>query len=640
MDQNIYYSGNDLGAVYEKTHTAFRLWAPTADEVRLKLFQEGDGDCLKETLAMKRDVQGTWFLDVQGDLNHTYYTYELVRGGTAVETQDPYSVATGVNGQRSMVLALGETDPPGFETDRGPFVKHRTDMVITEISVADVTADASANSGFPGKYPGLVEAGTKNAAGKPTGFDYLKELGITHVQIMPAYDFGSVDEACPEKKQYNWGYDPVNYNVPEGSYSTDPFHGEVRVREFKEMVAAFHKAGIGVILDVVYNHTYDLNSCFQKCEPDYYYRKNKDGYSDASACGNEVASEQPMMRKYIVDSVCYWVNEYHVDGFRFDLMGVLDIKTMNELSARLKEIRPDIVLYGEGWTGGDSTIPYYDRALKQNARLLDGIGMFSDDIRDNVRGHVFNLTERGFVNGQKNLENAMRFGVTASVWHPQVDYRQYAYSAGPWAESPENTISYVSCHDNLTLWDKLSVSCPDADREQKLAMNRLAAAIVFTSQGVPFFLIGEEAARSKPVEGKDEVAENSFNLPLYTNAIRYDREEWQEALTDYYTGLIAFRKKHPLLRMAKAKKIQKKLRFVDGLGEQLVAFTLKNKTEQIFTVYNAGKTDAEIPLPDDGEWEIYIDGTRAGIQPLGSVRKTVTAGAVSCMVLVRTAVKS
>lgn len=635
MDQNNYYQGNDLGAVYGKTYTTFRLWAPTADEVNLKLYQEGNGDCLIETAAMKPDVQGTWFLQKQGDLNHIYYTYELIRNGKCVETQDPYSVATGVNGLRSMVLDLQETNPDGFETDKGPEVKSRTDMVIAEISVADVTGDASANAGYPGKYKGLTETGTKNKKGQATGFDYLKELGITHVQIMPAFDFASVDEAQPDKEQYNWGYDPLNYNVPEGSYSTDPFHGEVRVREFKEMVAAFHKAGIGVIMDVVYNHTFDLNSCFQKCEPDYYYRKDGDKYSDASACGNEVASDQPMMHKYIVDSVCHWVKEYHIDGFRFDLMGVLDIDTMNDISSSLKKIKPDIVLYGEGWTGDDSTLPYYERALKQNARMLDDIGMFSDDIRDNVRGHVFYNEECGFVSGEPELENAVRYCVAASVWHPQVDYRKYTYSDTAWADSPQNTISYISCHDNLTLWDKLSVSRPDADKELKLAMNRLAASIVFTSQGVPFFLIGEEAARTKPLKDGTGVAENSYDLPLYTNAIRYDRDADQEELLKYYKGLIAFRKAHALLRLKTAAEVQEKLRFVEEMKKSVVAFTLKDETEQIFVIYNANETEVTVDMPDDGTWNLYIDGTNAGTKPLGSAKKTVTVPALSCYVMCR-----
>lgn len=635
MDQNNCYPGNDLGAVYQKDSTAFRLWAPTADEVNLKLYREGNGDCLIEKTAMKPDVQGTWYVKKQGDMNHVYYTYELVRGGKCVETQDPYSVAAGVNGLRSMVLDLRETDPDGFDTDKGPEVKSRTDLVITEISVADVTGDASANAKYPGKYKGLAETGTKNKKGQATGLDYIKELGVTHVQLMPVYDFGSVDESQPDTEQYNWGYDPVNYNVPEGSYSTDPFHGEVRVRELKELVAAFHKAGIGVIMDVVYNHTYDLNSCFQKCEPDYYYRKDGERYSDASACGNEVASDQPMMRKYIVDSVCHWVKEYHMDGFRFDLMGVLDLDTMNAVSAALKKIKPDIVIYGEGWTGDSSTLPYYTRALKQNARMLDGVGMFSDDIRDNVRGHVFYNKERGFISGKPGMENAIRYGVAASVWHPQVDYRQYEYSAGSWAKSPQDTISYISCHDNLTLWDKISVSRPDADQKRKLAMNRLAASIVFTSQGIPFFLIGEEAARTKPLKDKPGVAENSFNLPLFTNAIRYDRTNEQEGLLDYYKGLIAFRRAHSLLRLNTAGDVQKKLRFVEDTPESVVAFTIKDETGQVFVIYNANEKEVSVDLPDHDAWDLFIDGVHAGTKSLGIVKKTVTVPGVSCYVMCR-----
>ena len=319
--QGDFYKGEDLGASYNKNNTAFRIWAPTADGVSVCLYERGDGVCLMDETPMKRDVQGTWFLKKSGDLDKIYYTYKITRNGKTVETQDPYSVATGVNGQRSMVLDLKETDPKGFAEDKGPQVKNKTDMVICEISVADITGDASSNVKNRGKFLGLTEAGTKNDKGQATGLDYLKQLGITHVQIMPAFDFASIDESHPEIVQYNWGYDPVNYNVPEGSFSTDAFRGEVRIREMKEMVAALHKAGIGVIMDVVYNHMFDAKqSCFEKAEPDYFFRKKNGKYSDASACGNEVASEHPMVRKFIVDSVCYWAKEYHMDGFRFDLM--------------------------------------------------------------------------------------------------------------------------------------------------------------------------------------------------------------------------------------------------------------------------------------------------------------------------------
>lgn len=632
MQQECYF-GDDLGTKYQKTSTSFRLWAPTADAVSVCLYRHGDGDCLIEEIPMEPDEKGTWFLEKQGDLNEVYYTYKLVRGGSETETQDPYSVAVGVNGERSMVINLRETDPLGFSVDRGPKVESKTDLIVCEISVADMTADASAGVKHSGKYIGLTEHGTKNAAGQATGLDYLKELGVTHVQLMPAYDFGSIDEA--EEGQYNWGYDPINYNVPEGSYSTDPFHGQVRIREFKEMVAAFHKAGIGVIMDVVYNHMFDVkNSCFEKAEPDYFFRKKGEVYSDASACGNEVASEHPMVHKYIVDSVCYWAKEYHIDGFRFDLMGVLDVDTLNDLSARLKKINPSIVLYGEGWTGGDSILPSYQRALKKNVRLLDDIGMFSDDIRDTTRGHVFYSKECGFVNGKTKYENAVRYSVAGAVWHPQVDYGAYRYTAGgPWARTPCDTVSYVSCHDNYTLWDKLTVTRPKSSIKERFAMNRLAAAMVFTAQGMPFFLSGEEIARSKPVEGSDEVSENSYNLPLFTNAIRYDRTAGQEALLQYYKGLIAFRKAHKGLRFSTSEQVQRDIRFVEGLMANVVAFTVKCEAERLFIVYNANKKAVQVDLPDDGTWDVYIDGVQAGVKKLRTAVRSVEVNGISCMVL-------
>lgn len=634
MQQRIPYDGNDLGAVYTKKYTAFRLWAPTADAVTLCLYREGDGDCLSDTLPMKRDVQGTWTIRVDGDLRHVYYTYRLERSGKTVELQDPYSVAVGVNGQRSMVLDLKETDPENFKEDHGPVFSNRTDLVICEISVLDSTADGSSGVKYPGKYLGLAEKGTKNKEGEATGLDYLKSLGITHVQIMPMYDFASIDEAAPKKREYNWGYDPLNYNVPEGSFSTDPFHGEVRIREMKEMIAAFHREGIGVIMDVVYNHTYDLDSCLQKCEPDYYYRMNGTRYSNASACGNEIASEQPMMRKYIVESVCYWAREYHVDGFRFDLMGVLDIDTMNEISRRLKEINPYIILYGEGWTGGTSTMPEFRRAMKRNARMLDGIGMFSDDIRDMVRGHVFYNKDCGYVSGKEKMKVAVRYCATGGVWHPQVDYAAYTYAVGgTWTDTPEKVINYVSCHDNLTLWDKLQISRPDCDAGERLAMNRLAAAMVFTAQGVPFFLSGEEFARTKPAGKNGEVSENSYNLPYETNVLRYDWNDEQKELQQYYRGLIAFRKAHKGLRMTDAEEIRQNILFMEMTSEQTIAFIIRQPEETLLVAYNASGRKETLLLPDDRTWTLYIDDLHAGTEPIGSVHSNMELPATGCVVL-------
>lgn len=613
------YLGNDLGANYTKENTVFKLWAPLASDVSLCLYSAGDGDCLIEEVKMI-SKDGVWTAQKEGNLNKTYYTYKVNNNGVVKETVDPYAKAVGVNGIRSMVIDLSITNPDGFDSDKGPKVNNKTDLIVTEISVVDNSIDESANSICPGKYPGLSP-------------EYFNELGVTHVQLMPSYDFGSIDEAS-DNPQYNWGYDPVNYNVPEGSYSTDPFHGEVRIKEFKEMVQRFHKAGLGVIMDVVYNHTYNIDdSCFQKTVPDYYYRKNGDKYSDASACGNEFASDMPMASKYIIDSLCYWAKEYHIDGFRFDLMGVLDIDTMNKASRKLHEINPDIVLYGEGWTGGDSTLNSSLRALKVNDHMLHSVGMFSDDIRDAIKGHVFDLDKPGFVNGATGMENDIMFSVCGAVEHPQVDYDKYTYTnSGAWAKSPEYTVNYVSCHDNLTLWDKFGITCPKASDDEKVAMNKLAAAIVFTSQGIPFFLTGEEMARTKPVEGSDEVSENSYNLPVYTNAIHYDRKEEFIDLWDYYKGLIEFRKAHKALKLDSKEKVANQIKFLK-CDENMVVFTVEEQEDKLLVAYNANDKDMEIDLPL-GKFDVCINHDKAGNTALETLKEKARVVAKSCLVAV------
>lgn len=634
------YNGNDLGAVYSKQSTQFRLWAPTADKVRICFYATGNDTEAVEIQDMNRDEGGTWVYTKEGDLHKLYYTYLVTVNGKEQETNDPYGKATGVNGKRSMVVNLEKTNPEGFENDHGPEVKKWTDIVVYELSVLDTTSDETCNAKHPGKYIGLVETGTKTANGTPTGLDHILDLGVTHVQIMPSYDFGSIDESKPDEPQYNWGYDPINYNVPEGSFSTDPFHGEVRIKEYKEMVQGFHKQGLGVIMDVVYNHTYDIdNNCFQKCVPDYYYRMTEDGeYSDASACGNEVASDHPMVRKFIIDSLKYWVSEYHIDGFRFDLMGVLDIETMNLAAEELRAINPEIIIYGEGWAGGPSTLPDKERALKCNVPALVGVGAFSDDIRDGIRGDVFIEEEIGFISGRQDMENDIRYSVVGATRHPEIDYDAYEYSEGPWAKNPVDIVNYISCHDNLTLWDKISVSCPDATEEEKLAMNRLGAGMIFTSQGIPFFLSGEEFARTKPIEGTDEVCENSYNMPFYTNVMRYDRLEEYKDLYEYYKGIIAFRKAHEGLRLATAEEVRKAVHFIDDLPKNVVAFTVTTDEETIFVVYNGNKEAVKVDLPEAGAWDICIDNDKASkdaLRTLTEADKTVEVQGVACFVAVK-----
>jgi pullulanase len=631
------YLGNDLGAVYTAEKTVLKLWAPAAERVQVCFFAQGDGDCMTSSSDMMRMEGGVWMLEKCGNLDEVYYTYLVTIDGVTKETVDPYAKAAGVNGMRSMVVDLNDTNPGGFLEDRGPQLERPTDAVICEVSVRDITADKSSAIQNKGKFLGLAERGTKSPEGIPTGLDYLKDLGVTHLQLMPCYDFGSIDEANSSENQYNWGYDPVNYNMPEGSYSTDPFHGKVRIREMKTMIHEIHAAGLGVVMDVVYNHTYDIeNSCFQKTAPDYFYRMDGAAYSNGSGCGNEVATERPMVRKYIIDSLVYWAKEYHIDGFRFDLMGVLDLETMQQISDTLHALRPDILLYGEGWTGGASVYPDRKRAIKANISKLSGVGAFSDDIRDSVRGHVFYPLETGFISGKKHMENDIRYSVAGASLHPQVDYGAYTYTAsGPWAKNPEDVINYISCHDNLTLWDKLKVSCPDATDEEILAMNRLGAAIVFTSQGIPFFLSGEEFGRTKPIKGSEELCENSYNMPGYTNFIRYDRAYENRELISYYKGLIAFRKKHKALCMAKAEDVRKDLRFVENLPEDVLAYTVTDGKETLFVAYNAGTKPITIEVPEPGNFKVCITGTRAGTESLGDISGQTDVPPKSAIIAVR-----
>lgn len=629
------YDGNDLGANYTGEKTVFRLWAPSAEEVVLCLYREGSGDNLIEKKEMARSEGDTWVASCEGDLDKTYYTYLVTVDGVTREAGDPYAKAAGVNGIRSMVINLEQTNPEGFAQDHGPALERYTDAIVCEVSVADITGDRTAGAKHPGKYLGLAESGTRTENGMPTGLDYLAGLGITHVQLMPSYDFGSIDESKPEKEQYNWGYDPVNYNVPEGSYATDAFHGEVRVREFKEMIQALHRKGLGVIMDVVYNHTYSVEDCcLHRCVPNYYHRRREDGtYSDASACGNEIASERPMVQKYILDSVTYWAREYHIDGFRFDLMGVLDLDTLQKVYLQLKEINPHIIVYGEGWTGGASVLAEELRGMKSQIRKIDGVGAFSDDIRDGIRGDVFISREPGFVTGKMGADNDIRYCVVGASRHSQVDYTRYTYSDGPWAKNPCDVVNYISCHDNLTLWDKIHAVLPDISQEEAVARNRLGAAVVMTSQGIPFFLHGEEFGRTKPVLGSDQVSENSYNLPLYTNAIRYDRAEEFSDLMGYYQGLIQLRRAHAGFRMASAEEVQSKLTFID-VDEDVVAYMIQDGTEEIFVAFNPTFRAVEIGIPSPSRFSVMVNQDRAGLTALDEVEGGVTVEPLSALIAI------
>lgn len=629
------YTGNDLGAVYSPKMTRFKVWAPEAESVKLNLYKQGEGDNLIDQHIMKKSANGTYVFEKQGDCNGIYYTYTVVNHGEEQEAVDPYTKAAGVNGQRGMVINLEKTNPQGFELDGYRNPEHITDAIIYEGSVRDFTMDESSGVFHNGKFLGLTEANTTNHFGEATALDYISGLGVTHVQILPAFDFETVDEKN-QKAQYNWGYDPDNYNVPEGSYAVSPYDGAVRIQEMKQMVLALHSRGIGVIMDVVFNHTYRRDdSNLQKIVPGYYYRSDETGYTDGSGCGNEVASDRPMVQKLIVDSLIYWAKEYHIDGFRFDLMGVLDIDTMNVITERLKEIRPDIYLYGEGWNGGPSSLAEEKRAFKASAKKMSGIGMFNDDIRDTIKGSVFYDDHLGFVNGGTHLENALRYGITGAVAHPQVDYD--AYGSKPWAKEPGQSINYVSCHDNYTLWDKLSVSCPEASEEKKKAMNRLCAAIVFTSQGVPFIQAGEEFLRSKPLPEKKGFAENSYNMPDEVNSIKWDNIHEYPDMIAYYKGLMELRKAHPVFRMQSEAEMTQNLCFLSDTPENVVAYLLKGKgaddtPENILVIFNGNDEEILYNLPE-GKWKILVDDKTAGADGKKIISEKADVEPLSALVL-------
>lgn len=602
-----------LGAIYSKEKTTFTLFSPVADSVFVIFYDKGNDSTETGRLEMMRgegELRSIFSATAEGNLDGVYYTYEVHTSDGTFGSHDPYARACGVNGHRSMVIDLSKTDPDGFADEDRPKLADPMSMVITEVSVADVSAGASAHSRYPGKFKAFTEDKT---------LSYFKDMGVTHLQLMPSYDFASIDESDSLKEQYNWGYDPYNYNVPEGSYSTDPFNGAVRVREYKEMVHSIHEAGLGVIMDVVYNHTFNVHdSCFYKTAGNYFYRMlDAAKYSDASACGNEIASEKPMVRKYIIDSLCYWASEYHIDGFRFDLMGVLDIETLNEARKALLKINPDIIMYGEGWTGGESTLPESARGMKINAPRTPGIGMFSDDIRDAVKGHVFYMDELGFVNGAADRGEELKQAVTCAKW----------------AKSPMQSINYLSCHDNYTLWDRFIISNSHESEEMRIRMNKLAAAILFTAQGIPFFLHGEEFARTKISEADGAPVENSYCSPLSVNAIDYDRAEQFSDLKAYYKGLIALRRAHKSFYLDTVDEIKKSVHFMDDMPDGVVAYTIDNDTEKVFVAYNAGKNKITIKLAD-ALWEVLADESSAGDKALYTIKDQAIIPGVSCLVAV------
>lgn len=620
------YHGSDLGATWTRKKTTFRLWAPTARWAKVVLYKSGTlwTDDRIRRVSMKPDVNGTWIAQIKGDLNGVYYTYQVSRNRQIVEACDPYGRASGVNGHRSMVIDLASTNPDGWDTDRDPNAEISfTDAVIAEVHVRDLSIDPSAHICHPGKFLGLAETGTKTDSGIPTGIDHYKNLGITHLHIMPMYDYGSVDEAHPEYGQYNWGYDPTNFNIPEGSYSTNPFDGAVRVRECKQMVKALHDNGISVVMDVVYNHVYDGgNFCFNRLVPSYFSRVNEKGiFSNGSFCGNDTASERSMVHKYIVDSVKYWADEYHIDGFRFDLVGLIDTDTIHHLIHEVHKTHPNLVFYGEGWAMPTvPTKPNVTMTTQSNAHLVPEFSFFNDTIRDALRGTLHTASPSGFVTGGKVHKQLLHDCFMGTVH---------------WVPNPIQSINYVSCHDNNTLIDQIHRSVSHAPYDVKVQMSNLAGAFCILSQGVPFFLAGEEMLRTKP-DGYGGLVENSYKSPDSVNAIRWDRlnEPLVMQTYRYYQGLIAFRKAHKCLRNASREDSTRSITPVNLNNDHAVAFHIKAETEEIIAVFNASIHSQPIVLPN-GKWDVCIKGHSAGTTALQTLETTASADAISALVLVK-----
>lgn len=625
FEEKYTYTGNDLGASWTPNKTTFRIWAPTAEDVTINLYRSGTPGT-EDLLAqhhMTPDVNGTWVAERVGDLNGLYYTYLVFVDGHIVETCDPYARSTGVNGLRAMILDITSTNPEGWDKDCDPNANLRpTDAFIYELHIRDLSMHRSSRIRNKGKFLGLTEGNHKVKSGYPTGLDHIKAMGITHLHLLPVYDFGFTDESR-KNPQYNWGYDPVNFNVPEGSFSTDPYHGEVRVKEMKQMVKTLHDNGISVVMDVVYNHVYEGdNFCFNQIVPKYFSRTNAEGvYSDGSCCGNDTASERSMVRKYIVDSVNYWADEYHIDGFRFDLVGLIDIDTINEIIRTVKDKHPNVIFYGEGWSMATGvTKAGIELAVQGNSGKTPGFSFFSDTIRDTLRGSVFYDDQPGFVSGA----------------HVSKDELEACFMGIPgWAAQPYQNVNYVSCHDNHTLFDRLALAAPEASRESLIRMNNLAAAFSILSQGIPFMQAGEEMLRTKPGK-KGTFDHNSYRSPDRVNSIKWEdleKEEYQRNV-EYYRGLIAFRKAHSGLRLMTREEVFNKVRPIRIDNPHITAFQVEDDTRDIFLVFNADTHDTMVHLPA-GRWDVHIHNDTAGTGILQTVENWVHCAPISATVLTR-----
>ncbi|WBW98636.1 type I pullulanase [Oceanirhabdus sp. W0125-5] len=619
-----FYDGDDLGNIYTKEKTTFKVWSPFAEEMYLVVYDDYTDESGVET-PMVKGQKGVWEITLDGDKDGLMYRYKVKVNGKYDEAVDPYVRAVTVNGGMGVVLDLTKTNPKGWKNHKRPEFKNYNDAIIYELHTRDLSMHPESGVNNKGKFLGLIEEDTTGPEGTKTGLNHIKDLGVTHVQLLPIYDYGSVDETG-DGTQFNWGYDPVNYNAIEGSYSTDAYKPEVRINELKEVVKGFHKNGLRVIMDVVYNHMWSAEgSSFNKLVPGYFFRYNADGtFANESGCGNVIASENKMARKFIVDSVKYLAQEYNLDGFRFDLMGLLDVETMNELRAELKEIDPSIIVIGEGWNMG-AILNEDEKASQTNAYKMPNIGHFNDSIRDGLKGSVFEEEDRGFVNGKEGMENIIKAGVVGGV--------NYSDTINTWGDiEPDRTVTYVEAHDNNTLWDKLEISNPEDSEEARKDMHRLTDAIILTSQGIPFIHAGQEFMRTKYGD------ENSYKSSDEVNRLDWQRKLENMDTVEYFKGLIKMRKEHPAFRMTSSEAIKKSIEFIDS-PKNTVAYTIKDGANSdswnnIFVAFNANKEDVEIELPSEGKWNVVVNKEKSGTEVIEIMEgKTVKVPALGSVVM-------
>ncbi|MFJ8353849.1 type I pullulanase [Bacillus paramycoides] len=605
FDNLFYYGGNDLGNIYTPQHTKFRLWAPTASEAKLVTYKKWS-DKIGTEINMQQGEKGTWITELKGNQKGLFYTYKVKIGDKWTEAVDPYVRAASVNGDKGAVVDLEETNPKNWKANKKPKFKNPEDAIIYELHVRDLSIQPESGIKHKGKYLGVTEKGTKGPEGVKTGLDYIKDLGVTHVQFLPIFDYASVNEETLNEPQYNWGYDPKNFNVPEGSYSTNPYEPAVRITELKQMIQTLHDNNLRVVMDVVYNHMYNAaESNFHKLVPGYYYRYNEDGtFANGTGVGNDTASERKMMRKFMVDSVTYWAKEYNLDGFRFDLMGIHDYETMNEIRKGVNQIDPSIILHGEGW---DLNTPLAAelKANQKNAEKMKGIAHFNDNIRDGLKGSVFEDKDNGFVNGKQNMEDRIKKGITAGI---DYDINSSTY------KDPEQVLTYVEAHDNHTLWDKLELTNSGDSEEVRKQMHKLSSSILLTSQGIPFLHAGQEFMRTKYGDHNSYKSTDSINQMDWLRRAAFNNE------VEYMKGLIDLRKKYPAFRMTSAERIKKDISFIDA-PKNVVAYTIDgkgngNKTEYFMVAHNANREAVDITLPSKGPWKVLVDGKQAGSKTL------------------------